>query len=79
MYGEVPMVTKVVDLSIDELKTLIQDVVTQTLIELFRDPDMDLPLREDFKSDLQNSLNAISAGGETITAENVAAKLGVNW
>ncbi|HOT91172.1 MAG TPA: hypothetical protein PLJ78_05180 [Anaerolineae bacterium] len=48
-------------------------------MELFRDPDAGLELREDFQSLLQHSLAAIDAGGETITADNVAAKLGLSW
>lgn len=71
--------TRVADMSVDELKSLIQETVTQTLVELFRDPDAGLELREDFQSLLQRSLAAVDAGEETIAADNVAAKLGLSW
>ncbi len=71
--------TRVADMSVDELKSLIQETVTQTLLDLFRDPDVGLELREDFNCLLQNSLAAVKAGGETLSADTVAAKLGLSW
>jgi hypothetical protein len=71
--------TRVSDLSVDELRNLIQEVITQTLIELFHDPDEDLELRKDFQDELQQSLRTITLKNETISAENVATKLGLSW
>ncbi|MGC9394825.1 MAG: hypothetical protein ACP5J4_08215 [Anaerolineae bacterium] len=71
--------TRVADMSVEELKTLIQETVTQTLLDLFRDPDEGLELREDFKSLLQQSLAAVKADEKTLTADSVAAKLGLSW
>ena len=62
-----------------KLRTLIQESVKQTIMELFRDPDEGLELREDFKDMLQRSLRTVQAGSETLSAENVAAKLGLSW
>ena len=73
------MATRVSDLSVGELRTLIQESVKQTIMELFRDPDEGLELREDFRDMLQRSLRAVQAGSETLSAENVAAKLGLSW
>jgi hypothetical protein len=73
------MVIRVADMSVEELKTLIQETVTQTLTELLSDPDEGLELREDFKSALQLSLETVQAGEKTIAAEDVAAKLGLSW
>jgi hypothetical protein len=73
------MAMRVADMSVDELKTLIQETVTQTITELLRDPDEGLELREDFKSVLQFSLETVRSGGKTIAAEDVAAKLGLSW
>lgn len=73
------MVTRVADLSVDELKTIIREVVTETILEAIRDPDKDLELREDFVLDLQYSLETFKAQGNTISAENVAADLGLSW
>jgi hypothetical protein len=71
--------SSVADLTVEEFKGLIHEVVTQTIVELFGDPDEGLELREDIKANLQRSIAAVQAGGETIPAEVVAAKLGLDW
>lgn len=73
------MATRVADLSMDELRALIQEVVAQTIEDLLRDPDEGMELREDIRSALLHSLKTVQAGGETLPAEEVAAKLGLNW
>jgi hypothetical protein len=73
------MPTRVSDLSIDELKSLIHEVVAQTIKELLRDPDDGLELQEDFKIALQHSLNNIDIGEQTQPAEAVVGKLGLRW
>jgi hypothetical protein len=72
-------VTSVDELTVDELKDLIHEVVRQTIIELLGDPDAGLELREEFKLELQHSLEAVRADGETRTAYEVANKLGLEW
>nr|VFJ64375.1 MAG: hypothetical protein BECKFM1743C_GA0114222_103675 [Candidatus Kentron sp. FM]VFJ64851.1 MAG: hypothetical protein BECKFM1743A_GA0114220_103655 [Candidatus Kentron sp. FM]VFK15334.1 MAG: hypothetical protein BECKFM1743B_GA0114221_103665 [Candidatus Kentron sp. FM] len=67
------MTARVSDLSVDELRAFIQEVVHQTLIELLHDPDDGLELDADFTSELRSSLNAVQAGGELLSAERVAA------
>lgn len=69
----------VADLTIDEFKKLVREVVIQTLTEIFGDPDEGLELRDDFKIELQRSLAAVEAGGKTVPAHDVAAKLGLTW
>jgi len=73
------MPTRVSDLSIDELKSLIHEVVAQTIQELLHDPDDGLELQEDFKIALQHSLNNIDIGEQTQPAEAVVGKLGLRW
>ena len=73
------MVMRVADMSVDDLKTLIQETVTQTLTELLHDPDDGLELREDLASALRHSLETTKAGGETLSADSVAARLGLSW
>lgn len=69
----------VADLTIDEFKKLIKDVVRQTIVELFNDPDEGLELREEITTRLQQSLAAMAAGDKTIPAQTVATKLGLEW
>lgn len=73
------MVTRVAEMSVDELKTLIQETVAQTLTEFLRDPDEGLELREDFAVALRRSVETAQSGGETLSADSVAAKLGLSW
>jgi len=61
------------------LKALIREVVPPTLLEVFGDLDEGLELREEFKTQLQRSLDAVQAGGETTPVQDVAAKLGPTW
>ena len=71
--------SSVADLTVDELRSLIKEVVTQTILEIFGDPDEGLELREEIKDRLRRSLAATQAGGETRPAQEVAAKLGLEW
>lgn len=71
--------TTVADLTVDQFKDLIREVVTQTLTEVLGDPDEGLELRDDIKVKIQQSLAAVKAGEKIIPAEEVAAKLGLTW
>ncbi len=73
------MTARVSDLSVDELRFLIQETVRQTFEELFRDPDSGVDFRPDFKSELTSSLQNAQNGGKLLSAESVAAKLGLKW
>ena len=69
----------VADLTVEEFRELVREVVLQTLAELLRDPDQGLELREEFVAELQRSLEEVKAGEETIPAEEIATKLGLSW
>jgi hypothetical protein len=71
--------SSVADLTVDELRNLIKEVVTQTILEMFGDPDEGLELRDEIQERLRRSLAAAPAGGETRPAQEVAAKLGLEW
>ncbi|MBW2108304.1 MAG: hypothetical protein JRI36_06530 [Deltaproteobacteria bacterium] len=71
--------TNVADLTVDELKQLIREVVLQTIREVFNDPDGGLELREDVKRRLQSSLASAATGGDTVSAQEVASNLGLEW
>ena len=43
------------------------------------DPDVGLPLHENFAAELQASLRIVTAGGETRSAESVAQRQGLSW
>ena len=72
--------TTISELSVDELKSLIREVVEQTIMDLFTDPDEGLNLREDVKDFLQASVKSVrSAEMTTISAQQVAEDLGLEW
>ena len=71
--------SSVADLTVDEFKDLIKEVVTQTILEILGDPDEGLELRDEIKERLHRSLATTSAGGKTRPAQEVAAKLGLEW
>lgn len=48
---------KVADLTIDEFRELVREVVLQTLSQMPSDPDEGLELREDFAEELRCSLD----------------------
>jgi hypothetical protein len=71
--------SNVADLTIDEFKDLIREIVTQTLLEIFGDPDEGLELQEEIKERLQRSLAKTQTNGETRPVQDVANKLGLEW
>lgn len=71
--------TTIADLTVDQFKNLIREVVIQTLTEVLGDPDEDMELRDEIKIKIQQSLEAVKAGEKVIPAEEVAAKLGLIW
>jgi len=72
-------VSSVADLTVEELKELIRETVSQTIVEMLGDPDKEAELREDVKERLERSFALVQAGGKTIPAHQVAAALGLEW
>ncbi len=71
--------SKVADLTVQEFKELVREIVIQTLMEMLGDPDEELELRDDFAAELQRSLATVEAGGKTIPVQEVATRLGLTW
>ena len=67
------------ELSIDELKALIEEVVEEKLQEMLRDPDEGLSLRPEVEKRLIASLNEPNESRRTVSAREVARDLGLNW
>jgi hypothetical protein len=70
---------QVKDLTIEELKLLIQETVTETIQSLLIDPDEGRQVKPEIKLQLLNSLHRTQTGEGGISAEEVAKKLGLNW
>ncbi|MFZ5908730.1 MAG: hypothetical protein ACOYYU_01790 [Chloroflexota bacterium] len=72
--------TKISDLTVDEFRALMRDIVRQAFSEMLNeDPDEGLSVREDVEEALRRSVKAIREGGQTYSAEEAAKRLGVEW
>ena len=71
--------TRVTELTVDEFKQFIEATVEWKLLEMLGDPDEGLELREETATRLRRSLTAEEEGARTISAQEVAAQLGLEW
>ena len=69
----------VAELTVEELKNLIREVVLQTLSEMLGDPDEGLSVKEEFQWEIQKSLAAVEAGGTRKPIQQLAEDLGLTW
>ena len=70
---------RVEELTVEELKVLIDYAVEQKLEELLGDPDSDLQLKEDVKERLRLSLEEAKRGASGVAIEEVINKTGLRW
>ena len=73
------MSARVAELTVDELKQIVQEAMEQKLSEMLGDPDEGLELREEIKARLRRSLEAERRGARGIPAQEVAAQLDLEW
>ncbi|MBI1941756.1 MAG: hypothetical protein HYS33_09655 [Acidobacteria bacterium] len=67
------------DLTIDELKAVIGEVVEEKLRELLTDPDRGLALRPEVQERLLRDLQEPQPEGENIPAADLARRRGLEW
>ena len=70
---------QVKDLTVEELKLLIQTTVTETIESLLNDPDEGKQIDPQIKQQLIYSLQQTQSGQCGTPAAEVAKKLGLNW
>ncbi len=70
---------KVKELTVEQLKTLIQEAVEEILEEMIGDPDRGLELTDEVKDRLRASLAATQHGEKVISIEEVARQAGLDW
>jgi len=70
---------QVKDLTVEELKQLIQETLTETLEVMLSDPDQGQEIKPTVKQELVKSLQRTQAGDRGIAADEVAKKLGLDW
>jgi len=67
------------DLSIEELKTLIGEVVEEKFREILTDPDAGLAFRPEIRERLLRDLNEPQTAGENIPVTELARRRGLEW
>ncbi|MBG1265237.1 hypothetical protein [Nostoc sp. WHI] len=70
---------QVKDMTIEELKLLIQETVTETIQSLMVDPDEGKQIKPEVKQQLLDSLQRTQSGERGIPAEEVAKNLGLTY
>lgn len=69
----------VADMTVDEFRALIREVVAETISALLTDSDTGLELRADVIRRLQLSSADLREGAHTTSAQEVAKRLGLDW
>ncbi len=67
------------DLSIEELKALIAEVVEEKLHELLADPDAGLSLRPEIIDSLRRDLQEQQEARHNVSVTELARRLGLEW
>jgi hypothetical protein len=70
---------QVKDLTVEDLKLLIQETVAETIESLLNDPDEGRQIDPEVKQELLYSLQKTQSGERGISAAEVAKQLGLNW
>jgi len=67
------------DLSVEELKAVIGEVVEEKLREILSDPDAGLAMRPEVRERLTKDLQEPQQEGENILAAELARRRGLEW
>jgi len=67
------------DLSIEELRAVIGEVVEEKLREILSDPDAGLALRPEVQERLRTELQEPQEGCQNIPAAELARRRGLDW
>jgi len=67
------------DLSVEELKVVIGQVVEEKLREILGDPDAGLKLRPEIQERLQTDLEEPQPAAQNVPAAELARRRGLEW
>ena len=70
---------KVKELTVEQLRILIQEAIEEKLEQVIGDPDHGLKLREEIKEKLRRSLAAMQGGEKGIPIDQVTRQAGLDW
>lgn len=71
------MAKTVAQMTTDELRDMIGELIEGKLLELFRDPDVGLELSETFRDRLEQQQREVAAGERGQSLDEVVQKLGL--
>jgi hypothetical protein len=63
------------NLTVDELKALVDETVEQTLVDFLTDPEKGLALQQGMKTALKRSIKGVREGGALYSSDEVANNL----
>ena len=72
------MNTKVLQITVEDLRRVVDEMVEEKLAVLFKDPEDDLELTDELKKILARQNGRIKNGDRGEALEDVAARLGLN-
>ena len=67
----------VIDMTKDELRKMIGELIEEKLVELLGDPDEGLVIRDTIKGRLQQQMKNVAAGDRGEPLEDVVGRLGL--
>jgi hypothetical protein len=70
---------KISDLTVDEFRSLVRDIVRDTINEMLTDPDEGMTLQDGLEDALRRSIKEVNEGAQTYDAGDAAKKLGIDW
>ena len=73
ILGEANM--PVAEMTVQELKTLIQNTVREVLQEVLRDPDAGLELTPEFEARLLEAQEYVASGGHLLSMDDLTSEL----
>ena len=71
------MNTKVLQITVEDLRQVVDEMVEQKLAVLFKDPENDLELTDELKRILASQNERIKSGDRGEALEDVVARLGL--
>jgi hypothetical protein len=67
------------NLTVQDLKTLIEEIIEQKFSQFSYDPDANLEFRPEIEQYLQRSLQETSSGIRGVDTSEVSKRLGLSW
>lgn len=67
------------ELTLEEFRRIVEQVLEEKMLELLGDPDEGLILREEVEARLQQTLEAERSGVRGLPSHEVVKRLGLEW